>query len=206
MNRNRLLIILGFGLPLLLCLYVASCGTIGFFWGRSNASEVNASNLAINPDATPPVTPVHRQPMPIERQTARALESATLPERDLLDLAQRLQGLPKDIDWQPPANPPGYEVGDQLDFWVHDIGSNTYFTSTATLRYATPHAFWWVENGYEIPEKDLKRSAETFENRTYPTNHEHFGSEWSPGVDGDPHVYIYLGDVPGVGGYYSGPD
>ncbi|MGH2543252.1 MAG: hypothetical protein ACRDIB_10655, partial [Ardenticatenaceae bacterium] len=33
-----------------------------------------------------------------------------------------------------------------------------------------------------------------------------FGSEWTPGVDGDPRVHVFLGEVPGVGGYYSSAD
>ncbi len=41
---------------------------------------------------------------------------------------------------------------------------------------------------------------------TYPTNRQVFGSEWTPGIDGDPHIYIFLGNVPGVGGAYSPPD
>jgi hypothetical protein len=102
--------------------------------------------------------------------------------------------------------PPEYDVGDRQTFWVHDVEAISFFTSTASLQYETPHAYWWVEEGYEIPADDLEWSAQRFENQTYPTNRRYFGSEWNPGIDGDPHVYIFLGDVPGVGGYFSSPD
>ena len=46
-------------------------------------------------------------------------------------------------------------------------------------------------------------SAEQFENHTYPTTRAYFGSEWSPGVDGDVRIHIVLGNIPGVGGYYA---
>jgi hypothetical protein len=57
-----------------------------------------------------------------------------------------------------------------------------------------------------VDEDDLARSARRFEQETYPTVRRIFGSEVSPGLDGDPHVYLFLGDVPGVAGYFSGPD
>jgi immune inhibitor A len=48
----------------------------------------------------------------------------------------------------------------------------------------------------------------TFEDKIYPTDRRFFGSEWTPGVDNDPHIYVLY--VRGVGastaGYYSTPD
>ncbi|NJN95121.1 MAG: hypothetical protein HC875_13950 [Anaerolineales bacterium] len=60
-----------------------------------------------------------------------------------------------------------------------------------------------MADGYEVDEADLERSAEQFENHTYPTNRAFFGSEWSPGVDSDVRVHIFMGDVPGVAGLFS---
>jgi immune inhibitor A len=129
-----------------------------------------------------------------------------LPKRDLVDLAYRL------LDISPPLTKPlydqplVYELGDAETFWLHNVNSNSFFTTTALLRYETPHAYWWIEQGYQIPETDLEQAAWKFEHQTYPTNQALFGSEWNPGIDGDPHIYIFLGNVPGVGGYYSSPD
>ena len=49
---------------------------------------------------------------------------------------------------------------------------------------------------------------ENFEEKTYPTNREFFGSEWTPGVDADPHLFIlYAGGLGGsVAGYFSSAD
>jgi len=128
---------------------------------------------------------------------------ARLPQRDLVDLAQRLGHKPL-----PAGNEgaPDFQLGDRLGFWVHNQETSLYFTTTATLEYLSPHAYWWVEEGYHLPAEDLESSAQAFETRTYPTNRRLFGSEPSPGVDGDPHVYIFLGRVPGVGGYFSSAD
>jgi immune inhibitor A len=154
----------------------------------------------------PPPDLRHEVPSPAERQTARLVAGTILPQRDLLALARRLQGRALDPSAPDPAETPGYGLGDPLTFWVHDIHTTSFFTTTAFLGYETPHAYWWIEDGFSIQAEDLERSARNFEHTIYPTNRRQFGSEWDPGIDGDPHIYIFLGDVPGVGGYFSGPD
>jgi lipid-A-disaccharide synthase-like uncharacterized protein len=66
----------------------------------------------------------------------------------------------------------------------------------------------WVEEGAEVDQEALERSAERFEEETYPTNRRFFGSEWTPGVDNDVRLTILhahgLGEF--VLGYYSGSD
>ncbi len=49
---------------------------------------------------------------------------------------------------------------------------------------------------------------DTFENKIYPTDREFFGSEWTPGVDNDPHVYVVYTRGTGASnaGYFSTPD
>ncbi|MFC2037052.1 hypothetical protein ACFLYD_03650 [Chloroflexota bacterium] len=157
-------------------------------------------------EPSPALKPIHRQPTSAERITARLLADSTLPARDLNDLAYRLQGIPTYAATTSPDGAPDYELGDALSFWIHDVRTNSFFSTTATLHHETPHVYWWVEEGYDVLTEDLERSAQRFEDQTYPTSHRYFGSEWSPGVDSDPHIYIFLGNVPGVGGYFSAPD
>ncbi|MCJ7433936.1 MAG: immune inhibitor A, partial [Anaerolineales bacterium] len=47
-----------------------------------------------------------------------------------------------------------------------------------------------------------------FDQKIIPTDREFFGSEWTPGVDNDPHVYVlYAGNLGGnIGGYFSSSD
>ncbi len=194
-------------LPTVLCCYLAVCSLAGLVWQRSG------SMLADEPNATPNVwepnprlTPIRRQPSVAERQTAGTVSLSTLPRRDLLALARRLQGLPPSFAQTDPGSSAPHELGDKQTFWLHNVDSNSFFSATTTLQYETPHAYWWVEDGYLIALEALERSARNFEERTYPTNHRVFGSEWNPGIDGNPHVYIFLGQVPSVGGYFSSPD
>jgi immune inhibitor A len=134
--------------------------------------------------------------------TERLLANTNIPVRDRLDLAERFK-----ISTQPiPAvvNPaqPVYQVGDQELFWIGESDTLRHFQVTATLRYVGSHSYWWIENGYDASDSEISNSAETFETIIYPTNRAFFGSEWSPGVDNDPRIHIFIGNVPGVGGYF----
>jgi hypothetical protein len=70
------------------------------------------------------------------------------------------------------------------------------------------HVYFWIEDGVRYNEGQLKNLVDTFENQIYPTNREFFGSEWTPGVDADPHLFIlYVSGLGGsVAGYFSPPD
>jgi hypothetical protein len=212
-------------LTALLCTGVAICSAAGFLWWEGMASHASLDPGQVEAESSRPlgepaaaIAPVSREPKATEIETAALVATSELPVRDLIDLARRLQGITEPLSahaWGGETSPtaaPVYAVGDAARFWVHDVRDNSFFTSTAILQYETPHAYWWVEEGYmgdgrgKVNAKALARSAERFENQTFPTSRRYFGSEWTPGIDGDPHVYIFLGHVPGVGGYFSGPD
>jgi immune inhibitor A len=137
---------------------------------------------------------------------ADILRNTVVPERDPVDLAIRLGKTPADALRVARTTPVDYRLGRQETFRVADQANHSYFQTTATLRYVTAHLYMWVQNGSEVCDADLKRSADRFENQTYPTDRRYFGSEWSPGVDDDVRVSIFNGHVPGVGGYYSSSD
>ncbi len=153
-----------------------------------------------SPTTAPTPTEVALPPSTEER-----LLTAILPERDQRQLAMRLKMDGEEIPAVVTENAPPRELGDVDKFWVTDNQQQPprQFEVEATLKYITPHSYWWIQDGFNINADALARSAERFENETYPTNRAFFGSEWSPGVDGDEHIHIFMGDVPGVAGYYS---
>jgi hypothetical protein len=55
---------------------------------------------------------------------------------------------------------------------------------------------------------EARQLVDTFDNEIYPKNREFFGEEWTPGIDGDPHIYIlYARDLGGsVAGFFSSAD
>lgn len=134
--------------------------------------------------------------------TEALLRSIEVPVRDRLDLARRFRLSDRPIPAVVNAVAPFFLVGDQRSFCVLESDAVRHFDVTATLRYKGDHSYWWVENGRTVSESSLVASAEAFETRIYPTNREFFGSEWTPGVDNDPRIHIFLGSVPGVSGYF----
>ncbi|MCI0560377.1 MAG: hypothetical protein MN733_17975, partial [Nitrososphaera sp.] len=59
-----------------------------------------------------------------------------------------------------------------------------------------------------VVKRDVQAVVDNFQENVYPTNREFFGSEWNPGVDGDPRLYILYATGAGssVAGYFSSPD
>ena len=171
------------------------------------ATPIDLNPVATNtpgPEATATPTPV---PVILSTETLFTLQNALVPENNPRDLAQRLLGItdiPETV--APPAVP--YQIGDQQTFWASNTDSAESFEVDTTLRYITPHTYWWIENGTSYNENDLRDLAETFENDIYPTDREFFGSEWTPGIDGDEHLYIVFASDLGfsLAGYFSSAD
>ncbi|NTW44086.1 MAG: hypothetical protein HGB14_06550, partial [Anaerolineaceae bacterium] len=70
------------------------------------------------------------------------------------------------------------------------------------------HVYFWIEKGVSYNERDLSRLVEAFENEMYPTNREFFGSEWTPGIDENPRLFLlYASGLGGsLAGYFSSAD
>lgn len=128
-----------------------------------------------------------------------------LPQRDPYDLAARFLG----VSAVPPvtAPPGGYAVGDVDTFYVVNSQLNQVFEVTAKLVYAGPILYVWVEQGRSYDQNALVSAAQRFEQRIYPTTRAYFGSEPSPGIDGDPHLHILNTTAmsAGVAGYFYSP-
>jgi hypothetical protein len=76
------------------------------------------------------------------------------------------------------------------------------------LQYITDHTYFWIQDGISYDDQDLQSLAEAFESKIYPTNREFFGREWTPGIDGDPRLYIVYAEGLGssLAGYFSQAD
>jgi immune inhibitor A len=140
-------------------------------------------------------------------ESLEVLKSVELPPNDFRDLAKRLEGIQNiPLTVSPPSS--YFEMGSQQKFWVSNIDTNENIQINATLQYATDHVYFWVQEGVSFKLNELQQLVDTFENEIYPKNREFFGSEWTPGVDGDPHLYIIYtkGMGSGLAGYFSSAD
>ena len=229
MNRNLLIIIIvaAFLLFFTFCCacLISGLGVFTFF----NLYEDNQVSYSFDVFSTPTSTPVVIRPTnTAEIPTASATPGSSglsieseppinddlstiadtiIPENDPLDLAARFEGK-TGLSRTSAAPEKFFEVGDQQSFWVLNADNNQNYEVQSTLQYVTDHLYFWVEDGVNFDEKQLSKLSETFEQDIYPTNRAFFGSEWSPGVDGDPHLYILLAqDLGGtVAGYFSPGD
>ena len=120
----------------------------------------------------------------------RAILAETIvPESDPRSLAERFWGITNIPRVLSEAASP-VRVGATENFWITDNNIGESFEITAEMAYATDHVYFWVEEGVEYEYEDAVELVDTFENEIYPTDREFFGEEWSPGVDGDVHLYI----------------
>lgn len=103
-------------------------------------------------------------------------------------------------------DPVSYSEGRRDTFWLVDTTRVRTFTTEATLRLVSPHAYWYVEDGASVPDRNIVNAARAFEEEIYPRVTETFGAEWTPGVDNDVHMTILHARLEGVLGYFSAVD
>jgi immune inhibitor A len=171
------------------------------------ATPVPPVDKTQTPEPAPAIT---REPVgDAGAETEDLLGTTDVPVRDLHDLAIRLRGLPPGTPRT--VNPAGsldYPVGTRRLFHVSNMDTDEQFDIYANLEYKTEHVYMWVEEGVRFDRDELEAAAGLFEEHSYRINRAFFGSEWSPGVDNDPHLSILhargLGDT--VAGYYSSAD
>ena len=139
-------------------------------------------------------------------ETSLTLTETFIPVADTNVIYSRLNGL-ENIPVQLTTPPVPYELGDRLGFYKLDEDNNHVYTN-AILRYATDEIYFWVEEGVYADQEEVDALMDIFANEVYPNNHAFFGTEWIPGVDNDPHLYIlYAGDLgDGLAGYFSSED
>ncbi|HET9588232.1 MAG TPA: hypothetical protein VFO91_05550 [Anaerolineales bacterium] len=189
------------------CFAIVAAGVIGYQAFRLFPTEIGTAIVPTEEFTTAVPIPTLERPStePVSTETLEMLEQALVPENDPYELACQLQGI-CDVSRTVPAKE--YNVGDREKFWISNSDTAQHRQGDFTLIYATPHSYFWAEEGTDVNESDVKALMDTFENEIYPTNREFFGSEADPGLDNDPHIYVlYANDLgSNVGGYFSPSD
>ena len=134
-----------------------------------------------------------------------AIGAENVPENDAMAFALQF-GFVDEMPVLPNAPIENYQVGDVREFWVSDDDSD--FTISATLEASANHVMVWVEDGVYFDEADLNALVKEFDTKIYALDQRLFGSEWSPGIDGDRRIVIlYAKDVgEDTAGYFSAVD
>jgi immune inhibitor A len=190
------------------CFVIFAGGLGGLYYIGSQVTPFAPDTTPFNfnfDDSTPTPVEVTRVPISVvSTETLKTVENALVPINDPRDLACRLEGkcnIPETL----PSGP--FKVDDKQTFWLLNTDNAKSFQVNATLKYVTDHAYFWVEDNVSYNQKAAEKLLDTFETKIYPTDREFFGSEWTPGVDGDPHIYIlYARGIGGVNGYFGSGD
>lgn len=213
-SSKTIWIIIGVVIVLLCCCLIVL--TAAGVWAVRNRDGFNFNkdfNLTVPDMATStPTAPVVIERPPVESvptDTLGTLENTIVPPNYLPEIACRLKGIcgiPETVD-----APTNRQVGETDTFWairMNPDGTDENFEVNATLQYVTDHSYFWVQDGVKYNQDDMVELMDTFENKIYPTNRTFFGSEWSPGIDGDERIYVlYTGGIGySIAGYYSSAD
>lgn len=124
---------------------------------------------------------------PSDYPTQAALEEAEIPALDYVDAARRFRGV-----GELPALPTSasvYQIGDEETFWVSNSSEDREFQVTAVLRVIGEHIYLWIEDGVGVDDQELEGLAEAFDQRVYGDVRGLWGSEATPGIDGDARLH-----------------
>jgi immune inhibitor A len=209
-NNNWRILIIALFACLCLCGAALVCAAAATVYYGDNGENPFPLITLVPPTSGPSPTPVvvMRTPVPTSAvETANAVINTNVPQADPRALAERLKRI-ANIPEVVRDTPPVYNVGDEETFWVSNSETNENFQITAVLRAATPHLYMWVEKGQRVNQGNLEAAAQLFEDSTYVKDREFFGSEWTPGVDSDPHLYVLHARNMGnsTGGYFASVD
>ena len=165
-------------------------------WSLPTAAPPTAAPAPAGSPA-PPTDPAH--------QTYQALLQARPPLHDPVTVFTRLTGQP--VTWHTPTPAAPLPVGTVRTFYVTDTDGVQAFPIQAQLAAVTEHAYVWVDQRVRYDPATAQALAREFEAHIYPTTRAFFGAEPSPGIDGDPHLYILFAQgVGSVAGYFSAAD
>ena len=87
-------------------------------------------------------------------------------------------------------------VGTAKNFWIYTASSSTFQITACTCRAVGQNCYVYTNNNdssyYSNMDQYASQIASYFDSTVYPAVHQNIGYEWSPGIDGDPRIYIVL--------------
>jgi immune inhibitor A len=136
--------------------------------------------------------------------TAQALQTTDIPALDRVALARRFLGL-TNLPPQPPARTQPLPVGTVDDFRIVNSATNQAQVIQAQLLAVGDHIYAWVQMGQGVTRNNAQQFVQGFDAQVYDVVRGLWGSEPTPGIDGDPRIYALFttGINPGTAAYFS---
>jgi hypothetical protein len=204
------IVVVAIGALALLCACLCCCGTAtvwSVYWIADQAEGT--------PEPTPDPMDFRGVPLPgspearLVQALADQVASTSTTDTDYWVLFGQLESeTGEPAVREPVQEPTEYEEGDVHTFWMSDEEAQRYWQVDAELEIKTEHTYVYVSEGLSYDADKLRQAVDIFESQIYPTNHRYFGTEWTPGIDNDPHMTILVTDqMPfGIAGYFSSVD
>jgi immune inhibitor A len=175
--------------------------------GSGSGTTTASADIHVSSSITPTTTSTS---IPMDQgayYSLATLDSTIIPVSDYSQIAKKYLGITT-LSTQSTQPPKIYKEGDRERFFVLNDDTEEYSSVDAILRYATPHVYFWIQEGISYDPQALQDLVDAFEEKIYPTDRAYFGPEWTPGIDNDEHLYMLytygLGKY--VGGYFSSED
>jgi hypothetical protein len=130
-----------------------------------------------------------------------------VPEADPVELAAHFFEVPEPSRIRETSGE-SFQIGKLSPFWITNTSTQQKYAIYARLAAVGRHAYFWIDTGVAHQPEHVQQLLDTFDRQIYPRTREIFGSEWSPGVDGDERIHILYasGMGSGVAGYFSSVD
>lgn len=91
------------------------------------------------------------------------------------------------------SKPP--EVGDVEVFNAFNVRAGKHEKIRARLKKIGKHCYLYLQEGKKVDSAAITNIVKEFDTRIYQNTRSMFGSEWSPGIDGDPRIILFLLDI-----------
>ncbi|MBI4860070.1 MAG: hypothetical protein HY815_07375 [Candidatus Riflebacteria bacterium] len=89
----------------------------------------------------------------------------------------------------------GVQIGEPETFWAMNVASNQPYQLKAILRKIGKSCYVYVEDGHTVADEVLEGLIKQYDQVIYPTDRKWFGSEPTPGIDGDPRITLLFLDI-----------
>jgi immune inhibitor A len=218
-----------FDVILLLILFISACGAPAATEKPAAPAAPAATQAPAAPAATeapamqavttasePEFTSVSRESiLPADRKLYTSLSTVKSAPVDRAALAVSIENLdPAKIPVARAKPIKTYQSGDTRTFWVRDNSTTEFKLITARLMLVSDHAYFWQDVdskalnaiNQEATAEDWAAAGKSFD-KSYEQVRAIFGSEESPGLDGDLRLFVIHSDSVGkAGGYFNETD
>ena len=136
---------------------------------------------------------------------SNAALASPAPFRNLTAIVERIHPNACTVAATPRAQPVP-AIGSITSFWIDNEAQRTHERIATVLRWISPHALWYVQQGLAVTPAQLQAAVNVFEHRLYPLDVSLFGAPKEPDLSGFTRLTIVNARLQEVNGYFTAAD